>query len=523
MDRRQFMLNTLVGLGAAPLYAARNLPSYPFTLGIASGDVTASSTVLWTRLAPAPMAIDGGMPNAGMQVQWLLSQTPDMAQIVQRGETLTQSAWAHSVHVEVDNLEAGREYWYQFRAGNHVSPIGRTKTLAAGNNALSSARFVTASCQNYTHGYFVAYRHMVADQPDFVIHLGDYIYDTSFGETFRQHDMQAAPATLDDFRRRHALYKTDRDLQHAHAQIPFFLSIDNHDALEDNDPAKAQMRAAAYQAWYEHMPVRGYQKPGDNHFDIHRRIAVGNLARISMLDSRQFRDKREICTGEYDPDYGFGNYRTRCPAVFEEDRSMLGDAQERWLTSSLIENESTWNVLASPGPFLPFSYRHKGEDLRYIGAWDAYPANRARVMDAFARSGSGHPLVLSGDVHSFWALDGARATSADERFPLVEFVTSAISANWPPPLAQPVTDNLPNNPQVTFYDPVYRGYLLHEVNSRTWTTHARGIEDMRDPHSAVRTLARFTVRHGQAGFQQDTGLSSGVFTAAWVRGCRADV
>lgn len=508
MDRRKFLLGTLVGLSstplASPLYANAEFSADPFALGVASGDVTASSTVLWTRLAPAPQAANGGMPDEGVRVYWLLSRTPDLSDVVQQGEIFTQSAWAHSVHVEIDNLDAGRTYWYQFRVAGYASPIGRTKTLPAGDSSVNSARFVTASCQNYTHGHFVAYRHMVADNPDFVVHLGDYIYDTSFGETFRAHETETAPTTLDEFRRRHALYKTDKDLQRAHAQLPFFVSIDNHDALEDNDPAKAQMRAAAYQAWYEHMPVRGYRAPGDNQFNIKRHITLGNLAQISMPDARQFRDRREICDGDYDPSYGFGNYRERCEAVFADDRTMLGEAQERWLAKTLGENTSKWNVLASPGPFLPFSYQHNNKDLRYIGAWDAYPANRERVMDAFAAAQSGHPLILSGDVHSFWAVDGAGVTEADERFPLVEFVTSAISANWPPPLAKPVTDNLPNNPQVKFYDPVYRGYLLHDITSTTWTTKARGIENTRDPRSAIVTVARFQVSHGKPGFQLDT-------------------
>ncbi len=511
MDRRKFLLGTLVGLGGAPLaqplYAQGTSFADPFTLGVASGDVTDSSSVLWTRLAPAPLQANGGMPdfylNQGITVHWALSLSQDMSQIIQRGELMTDSAWAHSVHVEVEGLDAGKVYWYQFRVAGYTSPVGRTKTLPASDASIDRARFVTASCQNYSHGHFVAYRHMVDDNPDFVIHLGDYIYDTSFGETFRKHETETAPTTLDEYRRRHALYKTDKDLQHAHAQLPFFVSIDNHDALEDNDLTKSQQRAAAYQAWYEHMPVRGYKAQGDNHFDIKRRITVGNLAQISMLDARQFRDKREICSGDYDADYGFGNYRERCQAVFANERTMLGEAQERWLTKTIRENKKLWNVLASPGPFLPFSYQHNGKDLRYIGAWDAYPANRERVARAFAEAKSGHPLILSGDVHSFWAVDGARATLPYERFPLVEFVTSALSANWPPPLAQPVTDNLPSNPQVGFYDPIYRGYLLHELDSKVWTTQARAIDDMKDLQSAVRTLASFQVYQDEPGFRQE--------------------
>ncbi|MDZ7768520.1 MAG: alkaline phosphatase D family protein [Woeseiaceae bacterium] len=238
---------------------------------------------------------------------------------------------------------------------------------------------------------------------------------------------------------------------------------------------------------------------GANRFDIHRRISLGDIAQICMLDSRQFRDKRELCSDDYDPTYGFGNYRERCEDIFAEDRSMLGTAQERWLTESLTSNHAAWNVIASPGPFLPFSYQVGGKDLRYIGAWDAYPANRQRVARALERARSGHPIILSGDVHSFWTLDGTRTMQADERFPVIEFVTSSISANWPPALAQPVTDNLPNNPQVTFYDPAHRGYLLHDVTAEEWQTTARGIDDVHEKQSGIRSLAHFTVTHGKAG------------------------
>lgn len=502
MHRRQFLRSALMGLGGAPFAAATAtgaLPaSNPFTLGIASGDITDRTVVLWTRLAPDPVNPERGMPNGGVVVQWELSENSRMTRVFRRGQSVASPTLAHSVHVELDDLEPNRQYWYQFRCGRYKSAIGRTRTLPGPLDSPEELRFVTASCQNYCHGHFVAYRHMVRDDPDFVIHLGDYIYDTSFGETFRQHPSQDPPRTLGEFRRWHALYKTDPFLQQAHAAAPFFASIDNHDAIEDRDPGQSAIRAAAYQAWYEHMPVRGYSTPGANSFDIHRRIAVGDLAQICMLDSRQFRDKRGPCSGDYDRDYGFGNYRERCAEVFAEHRSMLGATQEQWLIDSLKDNRAAWSVIASPGPFLPFSYQVGKKDLRYIGAWDAYPANRQRIAEALAQSQHGLPLLLSGDVHSFWAVDGSRGAASSERFPLIEFVTSSISANWPPALAQPVTDNLGNNPQVTFYDPQHRGYLLHEVSPREWQTTARGVDDVQDANADVRNIARFTVdRHYQ--------------------------
>lgn len=506
MDRRRFLRNTLLGLGSTPLSASlaarASFARNPFTLGVASGDVTEDSAVLWTRLAPEPKKARGGMTAASVFVQWELSLDPDMSRIVRRGQAIAAADLAHSVHVDLQGLEANQSYWYCFSVDGHRSRTGRTRTLPGAASSPEQLRFVTASCQNYTHGYFVAYRHMVRDEPDFVIHLGDYIYDTSFGETFREHPAEVRPQSVDDFRRWHALYKSDEFLQQAHAAIPFFAAIDNHDAIEDNDPEVYALRAAAYQAWYEHMPVRGYHSMGANAFEMHRCISLGDVAQICLLDPRQFRDARELCEGDFDPSYGFGNYRERCEGIFAEDRSMLGGAQERWLLDKLGSNLAAWNVLASPGPFLPFSYQEKGKDLRYIGAWDVYPASRQRVAEALLSQGRGHPLVLSGDVHSFWALDGALTQGSDERFPLVEFVTSSISANWPPALAQPVSDNREYNPQLQFYDPKHRGYLLHEVSAQEWHTTARGLVDVKDKNSDMKSRARFVVKAGAEGFIQ---------------------
>lgn len=504
MNRRGFLIKTLLGLGSSqlpvPPAPATELCCNPFTLGIASGDMTDNEVVLWTRLAPDPLEADGGMSPVSVPVQWELSLDSRMSRVVRRGEAIATPVFAHSVHVEIEGLEPDREYWYRFSASSYKSPIGRTKTLPHRDSQPGSFRFITASCQNYTHGYFVAYEHMIRDKPDFIVHLGDYFYDTSFGESFRKHETEQAPVSLADFRRRHALYKTDQQLQQAHAQIPFFTTIDNHDAIEDADPDKSAQRAAAYQAWYEHMPVRGYKAAGDNHFELHRRILIGKLIQISLLDGRQFRDKKEICDNNDYPDYGFGNYRERCDAVFEEDRSMLGEDQERWLRRNFEQNTSIWNVIASPGPFLPFRYHFDGKELSYIGAWDIYPANRARIAEALGEDKVGHPIILSGDVHSFWAVDGSQAREPGERIPVVEFVASSITANWPEPLARPVTENLPHNPQVRFYEPDKRGYLLHDVGESEWKTTFRAIEDVTDLQSPATNLATFLVRKGEQGF-----------------------
>ena len=506
MKRRDFIGSTLVGLGTAQLAArASAFPGFsssPFTLGVASGDVTEDSVVLWTRLAPSPLEVGGGVDNINISVSWQLAVDPAMNEIVRRGKYVTSPALAHSVHVDVQQLQPGREYWYRFQVEGYESTTGHTRTLPAAHSSPASIRFATTSCQNYAHGYFVAYQHMVRDRPAFVIHLGDYIYETSFGDNFRRHETETPPVTLDEFRARHALYKTDRDLQLAHANIPFFTMIDNHDAIEDRDPEKFKQRIAAYQAWYEHMPVRGFAGIGKNEFLLHRLLKLGDLAQISLLDARQYRDSKEVCLDSRDPGYGFGNYRQQCEAMLPETRSMLGAGQEQWLRENLAGNKCRWNVLASPGPFLPFRYKDGDLQRVYIGAWDAYPANRLRVLDAFSNAPSGHPLVLSGDVHSFWAVDGNLAQQPAERFPLVEFVSSSISANWPAPLDTPIRENLVNNPQVDYYEGGKRGYLLHTVEPGQWLTEVRAVQDARDRQSSITAPASFRIRHGQPGFSR---------------------
>ena len=487
--------------GQAPLFAGTKFSSNPFTLGVASGDVTEDSVVLWTRLAPEPLAVDGGIKDGAIPVHWELFQDETMQQSIRQGEELAIPQLAHSVHIDVQGLEPAREYWYRFSVDAHASEPGRTKTLTAVDSQPDTVRFVTASCQNYTHGYFVAYNYIIADEPDFVVHLGDYIYDTSYDETFRRHETEAMPVTLADYRRRHALYKTDEHLKQAHARLPFFSTLDNHDAVIDVDPAGFVRRTAAYQAWYEHMPTRGYGKPGDNRFQLSRTIRPGRLAQINLLDTRQFRAEQSLC-GDSDPAYGFGNYRPRCPELFAEERSMLGQEQEHRLVQSILNNTATWNVIASSSVFSPFRLNIDKKIFRYVGSWDAFPANRDRVVSAINRSKTGQAVILSGDMHSFWAIDGAQSNAATDRFPAVEFVASSISANWPETMAKPITDNLVHNPQIKFYEPDKRGYLLHEVTATEWQTTARAVHNVRDAQSNASDLARFVVENGKPGFRQ---------------------
>jgi alkaline phosphatase D len=208
-------------------------PRAPFTLGVASGYPTASSVVLWTRLAPAPLQPGGGMPAEVVPVEWEVATDERMSHPVQGGTAYATPDWAHAVHVEVERLRPGSWYWYRFRAGGEVSPLGRTRTAPPSAAALDRLRFSFASCQQYEHGFYAAHHRMLADDLDLVVFLGDYIYESTWGRDHVRHHGTPEPHTLDDYRARHALYKSDPDLQALHAACPWIVTWDDHEVSND--------------------------------------------------------------------------------------------------------------------------------------------------------------------------------------------------------------------------------------------------------------------------------------------------
>lgn len=505
MNRRDFLIASLLGCAIKSFptiaFERAKFSKSPFSLGIASGDPTHNSVVLWTRLVLDPSKSDGGMEPKIYSVNWQIASDPHMKNVVKTGRSQASPQFAHSVHIDLDNLAPHTQYWYQFSVDTHKSPIGKTKTLAR-STSTHSARFITASCQNFTHGYFVAYQHMLDDNPDFIIFLGDYIYDKSFGKSVRQHDSETRPKTLDEYRRRHALYKTDKHLNKAHANVPFFVVPDNHDALIDNDPEKYQQRIAAYQAWYEHMPTRGYFGLRANQFNLHRHIQVGDLLNINLLDTRQYRDIESLPDDNIDTSYAFGNYRKLSASYYDNERSMLGEEQEQWLLNSITNNQASWQIIASPGPLTPFEFYKDEQLFRYIGTWDGYPAAQKRLIDTIKSIKKNNTIVLSGDVHSFWAWDGMQYIDKNNNIPIVEFTTSSVTADWPKELSQPIEDNLPVNPQVKLYEPLLRGYMLHEVTAKTWITTAKAMKSILTNKTDSFIRAKFQVINGQNGFKK---------------------
>jgi len=499
LGRRRFLLS-LGALAAAP---AISQPASPFGLGVASGYPTASGVVLWTRL------IGTSSPDP-VEVAWEIASDDSMKTVVRSGKTLANSEWAHSIHVDAQGLEADRWYWYRFTAANAQSPIGRTRTAPAAAVQSSRLRFGFASCQHYEQGYFNAYRHMVADDPDLMVFLGDYIYESHWGrDLVRSHDA-SEPYTLADYRARYALYKSDPALQAAHAACPWIVTWDDHEV--DNDYAddraedgmdKAQFlqrRAAAYRAYYEHMPLPARMQPQGPDMRIYTTLDWGTLARFYTLDDRQYRSwhacprpGRRGGSNTVDID--------ACGRLTSPGRSMLGRAQERWLDHALGESRAAWNVLAQQTPMAQFDQKPGPGRRAWTDGWDGYPAARQRLFDSLVSRKARNPVVLGGDVHSF-NVNQLKADFDQPESPIVasEFVgTSITSQAWS---QERLNRYLPDNPHMLLVDSRYRGYVRVEVTPARWTADLRAMESVQKRDAACNTLATYVVENGRPGPQK---------------------
>lgn len=499
------MLSSLGGAGliaASPFQTLGQVvsASYPFALGVASGSPTPSAVVLWTRLAPRPFEPMGGMTPQAVPVRWVISDRKDLSTVIGGGTVITGPEKAHSVHVDARGLQPGKRYWYRFFVGDVASPVGATKTLPSLTERLSELRFATANCQNYGQGFFSAYDGMVEDDPDFVLHLGDYIYETSFGATVRKLESETPIATLEDYRRRHALYKLDPSLARAHANLPFFVTVDNHDAVVDGLESTRDLRAAAYRAWAEHMPVRDFLPNADAaRARIAQSAVMGDLVRLEIPDARQFRDAQDVCQATSVPEIGFGHYRAPCAEMQRDDRTMLGRAQEQAVQDALLHQPRTWNVLASTVPFAPYQIASGGLSRVYTSAWGAFPSAYARMAGALRQGKVRNLVVLSGDIHSSWAWDvRERADDAASAYG-TEIVSTSICSECPPPFADPLNASVGHNPHVRYHDTTRRGYVLHTVTPVIWTAQIRLVADTLVAKSPTSNGPKLVIKAGTPG------------------------
>jgi alkaline phosphatase D len=509
-QRRRVLLRMASALAAsaivAPLAscATRTSPRFnydPFALGIASGSPRADSVVLWTRLMPD--AATGALPEENIELKWEIAHDEKFRDIAQRGSVLAAPEFAHSVHAEVANLEPARWYWYRFMAGDAVSATGRTRTAPAPGATNQSLRFAFASCQHYEYGYFGAYRHMAREDLDLVAFLGDYIYESSTSRDFvRKHDA-GEPRTLDEYRARYTLYKRDADLQLIHATAPWIVTWDDHevdndyadDKSEDLDPDFLLRRAAAYRAYYEHMPLAVGALPRGPSAQMYDSFAFGDLANFFVLDDRQYR-AYHACPK---PGRGGGNVVDDCPERLTAGRTMLGTAQEAWLKNGLTRTRAQWNVLAQQTLMAQQDRRAAPARGFSTEGWDGYPDARARLLGDIAQIRPSNPLVISGDVHCNWVAD-LKVDFDDALSPVVatEFCGTSITSNGPS--AQQIATVLAKNPHIR-YGNGKRGYMTVELTPESCTTAVRGMANVKRADSAIETVATFVVESGHPGAQ----------------------
>ncbi|SCK07525.1 alkaline phosphatase D [Variovorax sp. HW608] len=491
---------------AAPLRArAQGAPrwtSNPFVLGVASGQPRPQSVVLWTRLVPSQA--DDALGNAALTVQHEIFADAELRRPVARGETVTDASRAHSVHVVAQGLAPERDYWYRFSCGNAVSAVGHTRTAPAADANVRRLRFALASCQHYEQGYFGAHREIAGRDLDFMLFVGDYIYEGSNPSyAIRQHGTRT-PHSLEDYRDRHALYKGDADLQAAHAAHPWILTWDDHEVVndyaDDRDPAYTdpvrflRRRAAAYQAYFEHMPLA--LPPEGAAMRIHDRFAWGRLAELWTLDCRQFRS-HHACP---DPERDNGRTLVECAELNDPKRTMLGADQERWIGQGLAASTRQWKLIGQSTQMSAAGFDTPEGRKVWTDGWDGYPEARRRFLQGAASAGARDLVVLGGDVHRHVAAD-LRVRANDRSSPVVasEFVGGSVTSRG---ASRASMDRMRrDNPDVKHARGDERGHALFELTPGRMHCELRATQHPVQERASFTTQAAYVVEAGRAGVQ----------------------
>jgi alkaline phosphatase D len=513
-NRRQFLRYTWRGvqtslslalLPAKDLFAAPKLGANPFTLGVASGDPTPEGIVLWTRLAP-DQANPESLGNAAIPVGWRVAADGRMQQIIASGNAMAPAELAHSVHVEVHGLLPHRDYFYQFNMGGEESALGHFRTAPAADELLSELRFAFATCQDWPSGFYTAYRDMLQNDLDVVFHLGDYTYEYAIFSANRGITVPGvfhkACEDLRTYRLRHTLYKTDPDLQAAHQKFPFVVIWDDHEVANDYSGLAPEFglpsaefttrRAAAYQAYYEHMPIRlSVALNPQAGLRIYRRLRYGRLAEFTMLDDRQYRTDNPCGDGE----------SLRCEAARTGDYTMLGVEQEQWVREGFAHSSSQWNIVAQQLLIAQLEHTTIQPDWFWNDAWDGYPLARQRLLDDVVNTQVTNPVFLTGDWHSTFVNDlKANFEDATSTTIATEFVTPAITSGGDgTPYGPYYAPMIPDNPHIKYYEGDRRGYFKATVTPQRMTVDLRFVTSVERPDGIGYAERSWVVEDGVPG------------------------
>ena len=427
-----------------------------FQHGVASGDPLPDAVVLWTRVTPTPDATPGSGRGPKVRVGWEVATDRRFRRVVRRGRFVTSAGRDHTVKLDARGLEPERWYWFRFTALGRTSPVGRTRTAPAADATPANLRLGFASCSNWPAGLFAAYRGL-AERSDLhaIVHLGDYLYESGSSDV-RAHEPDREIVTLADYRQRHGQYKTDPDLQAAHASAPWIVTWDDHEVTNDSwaegaenhDASEgdyAKRRARAHRAYDEWMPCRmdGTARLDDG-TRLYRRLRFGTLAELSMLDLRTYRDEQISQVGT---DTG----------VDDPGRTITGEEQMGWLLEGLQQDRAQWKLVGTSVMFSPLKVAALPRDVVaavntlapllpqdgvYANAdqWDGYTADRRTVVDHLVSQGVQDTVFLTGDIHSAWAIDVPTDVGSYPLSPSagVEFVcTSVTSGNLKDALGTP--------------------------------------------------------------------------------------
>jgi alkaline phosphatase D len=500
-----------LGVGA-PAWASAG----PFAYGVASGDPWPGSVVLWTRVTPTPESTPGSEAGPEVRVDWQVARDAAFTEPV-AGGTVTTGPWRdHTVKVLAGGLRPSTTYFYRFVLDGVRSPVGRTRTAPGPGSLPGGLRFGVVSCSNWQAGYFSAYRHLAArGDLDAVLHLGDYLYEYGPGEygygpndvDVRSHRPPHEMVSLRDYRRRHAQYKTDADLQALHATAPWIPTWDDHESANDaygsgaenHQPASEgewrARRAAAYRAYDEWMPVRlsASVALGDGN-QIYRRLNFGRLADLSMLDLRSYRSRQVA---------------HQLGGVGDPNRRITGDPQMAWLKDGLAGSSALWKLVGNPVMIAPVVFPPLPRELSRMAGdrsgpvppdgvpynldqWDGYTADRHELFDHLADHGIEGVVFLTGDIHSAWANDLPADAGTYPASPSLatEFVCTSVTSNnlddmtGSPPRTTSLTVEAgiqADNRHVRYLDFDSHGYSVLDVTPQRVQMDYYVTGDRRDP------------------------------------------